>query len=168
MLRKIALCLTLIFLTGNLLHAQAKAEYRHRNDVVLQDPVATPGEIDPALTKQKLCDPSFHTGSVRNVTESEKKEVCAMYGITTGCPGKGYEIDHLISIELGGSNNITNLWPQPRNSDTIVGYETKDVVENRAHRAVCSGKLSLVDAQKGIASDWYQFALNNGFIASKK
>jgi hypothetical protein len=57
-----------------------------------------------------------------------------------------------------------NLWPQPADRRGVIGYHTKDVVENRAHAAVCRGTLSLEDAQQGIASDWYGFGIKYGFI----
>jgi hypothetical protein len=130
----------------------------------LPNKTLTPGAIESSLTKEKLCDPTFHTGTARHVTQSEKVKACRAYGITVGCPGSGFELDHLISIELGGSNDITNLWPQPVDSPGVIGYHTKDVVENRAHAAVCKGILTLEQAQHGIATDWYQFGVDNGFI----
>jgi hypothetical protein len=162
----VAACLSLPALT------QAPASYQRHGAAVLQDPHQTPGLTDPVLTKEKLCDPAFHTGTVRNVPQSEKVQACRAYGITAGCPGKGYELDHLISIELGGSNDIKNLWPQPadQTNPLLIGYHSKDVVENRAHRAVCSGQITLEDAQQSIARDWFAFGLKYGWFhaAAKK
>lgn len=140
------------------------AHYKWDRGAALPDAALTPGVADPKLTAALLCSPSFHTGTVRNVPDSEKKASCKSYGIAQGCPGKGFELDHLISIELGGSNDIKNLWPQPVDAPGVIGFHTKDVVENRAHRAVCSGKLTLQQAQDGIRGDWYAFGLANGFI----
>lgn len=142
----------------------AAASYWHHGHAVLPDPKSTPGMVDGNRAAAKLCDPSFHTATVRDVPESEKRAACREYGIADGCPGKGYEIDHLISIELGGSNDLQNLWPQPVDAPQVIGFHTKDVVENRAHRAVCDGKLTLLQAQDGIRTDWYAFGLANGFI----
>jgi hypothetical protein len=103
------------------------------------------------------------------VTRSEKVASCRAYGIGEGCPGPGYEIDHLISIELGGSNDIKNLWPEPVDvPGKVIGFHAKDVVENRAHAAVCSGKLTLKQAQDGISRDWYKFGLTYGLIGAKQ
>lgn len=124
----------------------------------------TPGAVDASLTKAILCDPTHHTAENRHVPQSEKVKACRAYGIATGCPGPGYELDHLISIELGGSNDISNLWPQPVDAPGVIGYHTKDVVENRAHAAVCDGRLTLKQAQDGISADWYKFGAANGFI----
>lgn len=161
---RVRILVAVLALSTGLLYAQASARYRHHGQAVLQDPALTPGVVDGQLTQAKLCDPAFHTGSVRNVTDSQKVRVCRAYGITAGCLGKGYEIDHLVSIELGGANDDGNLWPQPADAPGLIGYHTKDVVENRAHRAVCEGKLTLSQAQQGIRTDWYAFGLANGFI----
>lgn len=147
--------------------AQEARYTSHGNGAVLNDLRVTPGAVDKELTAEKLCNPKFHTVTARHVTQSMKVHACQQYGVMTGCPGKGYEIDHLISIELGGSNDPTNLWPQPVDTATIVGFHTKDVVENRAHALVCSGKISLADAQRGISTDWYQFGMAYGLITKK-
>jgi hypothetical protein len=63
------------------------------------------------------------------------------------------EVDHLISLELGGSNDIKNLWPEPYLPRP--GARQKDVLENWLHKQVCSGKMPLSDAQRMIATDWY-------------
>jgi len=140
----------------------------HSQSIPKPDAKLTPGAVDASLTKAILCDPTHHTAEDRHVTQSEKVKACKAYGINSGCPGAGYELDHLISIELGGSNDITNLWPQPVDvPGKVIGFHTKDVVENRAHAAVCAGKLTLKQAQDGISSDWYKFGMVNGFITAK-
>jgi hypothetical protein len=55
------------------------------------------------------------------------------------------EVDHLILLELGGSNEIKNLWPEP--DDPRPGWDDKDELENELHRPVCSGEMTLADAQ---------------------
>ena len=116
----------------------------------LPDPACTPGAIIPAATKDKVCVPGY-SGETRNVTESEKNAVYAEYGIMSHKAGE-YEVDHLISLELGGSNAIANLWPEP--AEPRPGFHEKDKVENYLHEQVCSGALSLKDAQYKIAHDW--------------
>ncbi|MDE2099243.1 MAG: hypothetical protein KGL39_18460 [Patescibacteria group bacterium] len=143
------------------------AHYVHRSGVVLPDPAATPGEVDPDLTAAKLCSAKFHTGSVRDVTESQKKRICEAYG-QKDCPGRGYEIDHLVSIELGGANTDANLWPQPVDAAGVIGFHTKDVVENRLHALVCKGKLDLAEAQNCIADDWYECAQQWNILPEKE
>lgn len=116
------------------------------------DPTCTPGSIDPAVTqaniKTTICR-SGYTATVRPSTSQTNKAKAKMYtayGIRTGTTS---ELDHLVSLELGGSNDIANLWPE-------VGSlpNPKDEVENDLHRAVCSGKVTLASAQQAIAANW--------------
>lgn len=118
----------------------------------LQDPACTPGAVFPAATKEQICV-SGYSQSVRNVPQSEKDQVYAEYGITHHSKGE-YEVDHLISLELGGSNDIANLWPEAANPTP--GFHEKDEVENYLHDLVCRGKISLSQAQEIIRTNWLQ------------
>jgi hypothetical protein len=62
------------------------------------------------------------------------------------------EIDHIVSLELGGSNDIANLFPEKLYAHP--GYRIKGRLENRLHDSVCAGKLTLRAARTGIASNW--------------
>jgi hypothetical protein len=66
--------------------------------------------------------------------------------------GHTLEIDHIVSLELGGSNDIANLYPEK--VDAHPGFKAKDKLENRLHDLVCSGQIGLRTAQRQIASDW--------------
>lgn len=142
-----AICLGIGYLTGRALAGD------------LPDPSLTPGAANPALTKQVLCAKGFTTRTVRNVPSSEKREVYARYGMEPhkgACSGKeGCEVDHLIPLTAGGSNDITNLWPQSYAGQW--GAHAKDKLENKLRPLVCSGKLDLAEAQHAIASDWKAF-----------
>jgi hypothetical protein len=81
-----------------------------------------------------------------------RDKVYAEYGRTRG-PGC-CEVDHLIPLELGGSNDMKNLWPQP--DDPRPGDAEKDSLENDLHARVCKGEMSLADAQKCIVSNWVE------------
>jgi hypothetical protein len=116
----------------------------------LQDLDCTPGAIFSNATKDQICQ-SGYASSVRNVPTSEKNQVYAEYGITSHTTGQ-YEVDHLISLELGGSNDISNLWPEA--ASPMPGFHEKDKVENYLHDRVCSGAIALHDAQVAIATDW--------------
>lgn len=123
------------------------------NDInLLPDKVKTPGAVNTQLTKEILCNKSFRTSDYRHVPVSVKKKVFAEYGLPWMDRDK-YEVDHLVSLELAGSNDITNLWPQAYEPQP--GAREKDVVENYLHRRVCDNSLSLQEAQKEIAEDWY-------------
>ena len=117
----------------------------------VQDAACTPGDILPEATKDKICVPGY-SKSVRNVPDSVKNDVYASYGITTRATGQ-YEVDHLVSLELGGSNDISNLWPE--DASPKPGFHEKDKVENWLHTQVCSDAMTLADAQVMIATDWH-------------
>ena len=79
----------------------------------------------------------------------------ARYGLTE--PRRydpdGAVVDHLVPLELGGSNDFTNLWPQSEHA-TGLDAATKDRLENRLHALVCAGELPIAEAQHEIAADW--------------
>jgi hypothetical protein len=95
---------------------------------------------------------SGYAKSVRHVSGKVKAMVYAEYGIATHASGE-YEVDHLISLELGGSNDIKNLWPESYHSEPWNAH-VKDKLEDRLHEMVCSGRMRLEDAQQAIARDW--------------
>ncbi len=116
----------------------------------LPDPECTPGAVFGGLSLPTLCAPGY-SKSVRSVSASLKEQVFVEYGITSHASGE-YEVDHLISLELGGSNDIANLWPEP--AEPTLGFHQKDIVENFLHSQVCDKAVSLGEAQKVIATDW--------------
>jgi len=117
---------------------------------ILPNPVMTPGVADPRGTRENICL-SGYSGSVRNVSSRTKQQAFDLYHLDR--TREKFEIDHLISLELGGSNDIKNLWPQ--------SYETKpwnahvkDKLENRLHREICDGIITVDEAQEMIKTDW--------------
>ena len=116
----------------------------------LPDSACTPGAIFSTATKDIICK-SGYSSTVRNVPTSEKNQVYAEYGIKTRSTGQ-YEVDHFISLELGGSNDISNLWPEL--ASPTPGFHQKDQVENYLHSQVCSGAITLKNAQIEISTNW--------------
>ncbi len=143
------------------LAGQPVARYRHHAKAFLNDSKVTPGAAS-SRTKAELCDPSFRTAAIRDVPETLKRRVCAEYGLAN-C--HGVEVDHLESLELGGTNDIHNLWPQPY--APAPGARQKDVLEDYLHRAVCRGDMTLKAAQQGISSDWYALYVQLGLDKPK-
>jgi hypothetical protein len=74
------------------------------------------------------------------------------YGMD-GAPAQEYEVDHLITPALGGTDDIRNLWPEPYSS-TAWNAHVKDQLEDRLHELVCGGQLDLTTAQHDMATDW--------------
>lgn len=114
------------------------------------DPRLTPGQAFPTVTAHDVCQPGY-AGHIRNVPNSVKNQVFQRYGIHNPRPG-AYEIDHFISLELGGTNDISNLWPQPYTGTWNAHH--KDHLEDTLHSLVCQGRLTLRQAQQAITSDW--------------
>ena len=119
----------------------------------LPDPRCTPGSIDPAVTQadihSTICKPGY-TKKVRpaaSLTDRFKFDVA--YPAYGDARSKRTELDHLVSLELGGSNDAANLWPESPPTPN-----PKDKVENALHAAVCDGRVTLAAAQNAIASDW--------------
>jgi hypothetical protein len=95
----------------------------------------TPGD-GFEVTVQDLCVPGY-TKKVRNVPAEMKREVYEEYGVTWHGSGD-YEVDHLIPLELGGSNSIKNLWPESHRTSPW-NAQVKDRLEGKLHELVCSG-----------------------------
>lgn len=117
---------------------------------LVPDKELTPGVILP-VSKAQVCERGY-AGKIRNVSESTKKAVYEEYKITSHKAGE-YEIDHLISLELGGSNDIKNLWPQSYITKQWNAHN-KDWLENHLHKLVCDNVITLEEAQKEISEDW--------------
>ena len=76
----------------------------------------SPGAYYSKLSKAVICDKQqFKTGMIRYVPDSEKRDVEVEYGIdATKKYGRTLEIDQIVSLELGGSNDIANLYRRRR------------------------------------------------------
>jgi hypothetical protein len=110
----------------------------------------TPGAHFP-VGRAAICKPGY-ARRVRDVPEREKDAAYARYH--TRRVAYAYEVDHLVSLELGGSNAITNLWPEHYYDPW--GARTKDRLENRLHLLVCEGRLGLASAQRQEAANWIE------------
>lgn len=135
-----------------LILAQLKttAAYGHSGPALLPDHQVTPGAIRTTDSKD-VCS-GVSTKNYRHTTEAEKKLVYQQYGAVKK-PGVCCEVDHLISLELGGADTVKNLWPEPYLPKP--GAHEKDLVENYLHKQVCTGKITLQQAQERISTDWY-------------
>jgi len=61
----------------------------------------------------------------------------------------------LISLELGGSNDARNLWPEPYQGEALNAH-VKDRLENNMHADVGAGEVSLNDTQTEISTNWIE------------
>ena len=120
------------------------AELRLRPDRRL-----TPGAVRP-VTAAEAC--RGDRPSVPATAAGVPREVFARYGIDYGRAAE-YELDFLITPELGGAADPRNLWPQPYGA-TVWNAYVKDELEQHLGRMVCAGTLDLATAQRDIATDW--------------
>ena len=120
---------------------------RRSAPAVLASPTRTPGVLNTDVTQttivSTICKQGW-TATVRpptSYTSALKTRQMAEYG-EAGSP-TAYQEDHLISLELGGDpTDPRNLWPEPYPRASQV-----DRIENDLNAQVCSGALSLADAQ---------------------
>ena len=107
----------------------------------------TPGVLNPAVSQSTIRATICRRGWTRTIrppvsyTNDLKRKGLRAYGLR-GPPSR-YQEDHLISLELGGHpTDPRNLWPEPYPRASAV-----DRQENELNAQVCSGKLSLRQAQ---------------------
>jgi hypothetical protein len=120
----------------------------HRASAILADPGRTPGVLNPDVTqaniRSTICKRGW-TDTVRppvSYTNPLKARQMRQYGETGSI--SDYQEDHLISLELGGNpTDPRNLWPEPYPRAADV-----DQIENELNSEVCSGQLSLAQAQQ--------------------
>ena len=114
---------------------------------VLADPVHTPGVVNPAVTQAEIRSTICAKGWTRtirpSVTYTNALKLRQMRRYRERGSPSAYQEDHLISLELGGDpTDPRNLWPEPYPRASAV-----DQIENELNARVCSGALSLRDAQ---------------------
>jgi hypothetical protein len=102
------------------------------------------------LSTDELCAPARH--EQRQVSSSLRLDVVRAYGMDR-VPADEYELDYLITPELGGAPTAQNLWPQ-RYASRAWNARVKDQLEQLLPTMVCDGALSLQTAQHDIAVDW--------------
>jgi hypothetical protein len=142
----------------------------------LPDPACTPGAINPTVGLPVLQSGKFKTGCERDAatTSKQKQATYNNYAIKKPPQNTGTqqrcELDHLISLELGGSDTLDNIWPQCGPGGVALArryFKIKDGVENYLALKVRTGEISLKEAQQGIAKDWTQFVAQSTAYWSK-
>jgi anti-sigma factor RsiW len=110
----------------------------------------TPGATRPVSTSE-VCTVRY-SDDASLVPASVREKVYRAYGMT-GSQAKDYQLDYLVSPQLGGTDDIRNLWPEPA-SPSGWNMQVKDELEDRLHQLVCQGKINLATAQSDLATDW--------------
>jgi len=118
-------------------------------DPILPDPALTPGAV-LTIDAAAVCTPGY-AKSVRQTSGRTKAKIYRSYGLDRR---QGhYEVDHLVSLQLGGADTEANLWPQSYDTQPW-NASVKDRLENYLHREVCAGRMPLEEAQREIAGNW--------------
>jgi hypothetical protein len=104
---------------------------------------------EPAFAFEVRPNPNLTSGSVRidghdlnttcgqskahrgSMSHARRDDILTRYGLPPG-EHPDYEIDHLIPLCLGGSDDPSNLWPEPRRTiEPKWNAEAKDRLERR-------------------------------------
>jgi hypothetical protein len=108
----------------------------------------TPGVLNPDVTQATIRATICKHGWTRTVrppvsyTNELKARQLVQYGLHG--PLSAFQEDHLVSLELGGNpTDPRNLWPEPYPRAAAV-----DQIENELNGQVCTGKLTLAEAQR--------------------
>jgi hypothetical protein len=137
----------------------------------LPDPTRTPGALNPEVRQDTIGSTICVRGWTRTVrppqqyTSALKRQQLREFGYTDLRMGD-YEEDHLVPLGLGGAPyDPRNLWPEPRAIASGWNAVVKDELEAILPRLVCSGRVSLAEAQRAIAGDWiaaYRYYVGRG------
>jgi hypothetical protein len=108
----------------------------------------TPGVLNPNVSQANIRDTVCKSGWTKTIrppveyTNNLKVKGLAQYHLRGAL--SGFQEDHLISLELGGNpTDPRNLWPEPYPRAAAV-----DQVENQLNHKVCTGELTLAEAQR--------------------
>lgn len=115
---------------------------------------------DPKLTPGKTATSPKHR---RGVTPAMEQAVFARYRIP---PERrdAYVLDHLIPLELGGADDIKNLWPQKRTAKPY-GPHRKEILTRRFLALIADGRMTITEAQREMSDDWISaFVIHIGMV----
>jgi len=108
----------------------------------------TPGALNPQVSQATIGDTICRSGWTRTIrpptsyTNDLKTKGLVQYHLRG--PPSAFQEDHLISLELGGDpTDPRNLWPEPYPRAASV-----DQIENELNHRVCTGSLTLAQAQR--------------------
>lgn len=118
--------------------------------VMLPNPDLTPG-IASAIGVSEICEPR-QPQRPEPVSQDVRRRVFESYGADLARSAE-YELDYLITPELGGVTDARNLWPQPFTGTPWNAY-VKDELELHFYRMACEGAIDLAAAQREMATDW--------------
>jgi hypothetical protein len=110
----------------------------------------TPGSVHNIELSELCMMPDNDLDPV--VPQEKQRQIFAAYGLDDRA-SRAFQVDYLINPQLGGNDDVENLWPEPYHA-TVWNAQAKDALETRLHSMVCSGQIGLEEAQRQIATDW--------------
>jgi hypothetical protein len=108
----------------------------------------TPGATVKASSAQ-ICSVDF-ASKAKPDAGWQQTEALERYGVRA--QGFSGDLDHLIPVSLGGSNDPDNLWPFHAQGEFTL--DAKNALAAKLRDMVCAGKISLKDAQDAFKKDW--------------
>jgi hypothetical protein len=109
----------------------------------------TPGAAG-TLSAADLC--RGHRAPRTSISPALRQAVLRQYRMEDLSPDE-YELDYLITPELGGVADARNLWPE-RYDSAVWTPHVKDDLERVMPQLVCAGAVDLATAQREIAQNW--------------
>jgi hypothetical protein len=134
---------------------------------IYPNPMLTPGVPNAQVTQANIAETIGRVGWTATIrppvstTSIIKQHIMQRDGLT-GDPSQ-WELDHFISLELGGHPSaLGNLWCQPYTVGIPAGMgaRAKDRVETALKVMIVGGLISLAEGQRRIKTDWYAEYLN--------
>lgn len=125
-------------------HARPAFEFQPNKDL-------TGGSVMTAKADEACGHGKEHRGPMFS---ARRDDILRRYGLPAGTH-PDYELDYLIPLCLGGSDDPSNLWPQPRRSiEEKWNAEAKDRLERLICDMICNGQIGIAVAQEAFATDW--------------
>jgi hypothetical protein len=109
----------------------------------------TPGDARK-VSKEQICAPGY-AASLKPTKESTMVDAFSRYGLRDG-KSTTEVLDHLIPVELGGTDSPENLWPEPAKGEWNASQ--KDALEQKLVAMVCDGTMTVKQAQTAIKKNW--------------
>jgi hypothetical protein len=83
------------------------------------------------------------TRQLRHWTRERDQRLFAEYHVDYASR-HDYELDHIVPLSWGGSDEDANQWPEPRASiEPYWNAERKDTLERKGAELICSGQLDI-------------------------
>ncbi len=115
------------------------------------DPKLTPGKVE--TSDLALVCKHGYSEKVRRTTPEMKQQVYRAYGFKTKESRKGYKIDHLVPLALGGADSVKNLWPSNKKAEKY-SAGAKDRLELKVREMVCRKELGVKEGQRLFLTNW--------------